>query len=101
MLDTIRMLIVEHQAILGLVILVGMFVAFVMERYPPTVVAVAAVSAAIAPVWGMAQGAGALAASASGVGRVFWGSVTGQIVERHPGPDPQCEGFWQRNFAVM
>jgi di/tricarboxylate transporter len=40
-LDTLRTLIVDHQAILGLVILVGMFVAFVMERYPPTVVAVA------------------------------------------------------------
>ena len=59
------------------------------------------VSVAVAAGWGMALGAGALAAPASGVGRVFWGSVTGQIVERHPGPDPHRQGLRQRNIAVM
>lgn len=40
MLDTIQAVIADNQAVVGLVILAGMFIAFVMERYPATVIAV-------------------------------------------------------------
>ena len=40
MLDIIRAFIAEHQAAIGLIVLALMFVGFVMERFPPTVVAI-------------------------------------------------------------
>ena len=40
MLDLIRAFIAEHQAAIGLIVLGLMFVGFVMERFPPTVVAI-------------------------------------------------------------
>ncbi len=40
MLDIIRAFIAEHQAVIGLIVLGLMFVGFVMERFPPTVVAI-------------------------------------------------------------
>src|SRR5690606_36856187 len=40
-MDAIAALIAEHRAVLGLVVLAGIFVAFLWERFPPSVVAVA------------------------------------------------------------
>ena len=40
LIEAFRALIAEHQAIIGLIILAGMFVGFVMERFPATVVAI-------------------------------------------------------------
>lgn len=48
MIDAVGQFIAQYQAILGLAILAGMFIAFVMERYPPTVVAVAGAATMLA-----------------------------------------------------
>ena len=40
MLDLIRAFIADHQAVIGLLVLGLMLVGFIMERFPPTVVAI-------------------------------------------------------------
>lgn len=48
MIEAGQSFIAQNQAVLGLVILAGMFVAFLLERFPPTVVAVAGAGVMIA-----------------------------------------------------